>query len=322
MDERRKPKLTSAELVEKMKVEKGITFKYISETEAEYYLREKNNYMRTASYRKNYQKYQRGANEGKYINLDFKYLTELSTLDMHFRNIILLMCIDVEHALKVKLISDAENDGAENGYELVKRFLDFNPDIVKSICTKSKSPFLRDLIKKYFVINKVYSETCKSEYVITDFTKCPVWVIVELLTYGEFIKLYKLYYGDKAEIDNQSLNFIRALRNGAAHNSCMLANLNRKESYVPVQIKKVVKSIDGISKSKRQKCLTTRTVLEFTALLYVYGKVVSEKVAKHQCERLKWLFFDRMLENAYYFENNDLIRSNYKFACEMIKSLL
>lgn len=43
-----KPKMTSAELVNKLKNKKGVTFKYITEQEAENFLRERNNYLRTA----------------------------------------------------------------------------------------------------------------------------------------------------------------------------------------------------------------------------------------------------------------------------------
>lgn len=65
-----KPKQTAQQLINKMKVEKGIKFKYISEHDAETYLTNVNNYLRTASYRKNYQKYRNGIHKGKYIDLD------------------------------------------------------------------------------------------------------------------------------------------------------------------------------------------------------------------------------------------------------------
>lgn len=48
-----KPKLTAKQLVTKMKVEKGISFSKFSEKRAEKYLFDINNYLRTASYRKN-----------------------------------------------------------------------------------------------------------------------------------------------------------------------------------------------------------------------------------------------------------------------------
>ena len=79
-----KPKQAAPRLIEKMK-SKGVTFKYSTEEKAAEYLTDKNNYLRTAAYRKNYQKYNNGSNIGKYIDLDFSYLQELSTIDMHFR---------------------------------------------------------------------------------------------------------------------------------------------------------------------------------------------------------------------------------------------
>ena len=52
-----KPKMTSKALVDKLRDEKGVSFKYVTEDNAEKYLAKINNYLRTASYRKNYQKY-------------------------------------------------------------------------------------------------------------------------------------------------------------------------------------------------------------------------------------------------------------------------
>ena len=84
--------------------EKGIQFNIMSEEQAVEYFSQRNNYLRTAPYRKNYPKHIAGPNEGKYINLEFAYLTELSTLDFYLREILLEMCIDVEHDLKVSTV--------------------------------------------------------------------------------------------------------------------------------------------------------------------------------------------------------------------------
>ena len=121
-----KPKLSARQLILKMKEEKRITFKYISEAAAEEYLTNVNNYLRTAAYRKNYQKHTKGPNAGKYIKLDFAYLQELATLDMHFQFIVSKMCLDIEHALKVKIIQNIEQDPSTDGYDVVQAFLEKN----------------------------------------------------------------------------------------------------------------------------------------------------------------------------------------------------
>lgn len=71
----RKKKLTTKELIRHMK-NKGITFYHISEKDANECLRSLNYYYKLASYRKNFQKDE----NGKYINLDFAYLTDLAAM--------------------------------------------------------------------------------------------------------------------------------------------------------------------------------------------------------------------------------------------------
>lgn len=99
----------------------------MSETEAAEYLSKRNNYMRTASYRKNYAKHETGAQVGKYINLDFAYLAELSNIDFYLREHLLKMCIDIEHALKVALLAEIEQNPQEDGYKIVCDFLEKYP---------------------------------------------------------------------------------------------------------------------------------------------------------------------------------------------------
>lgn len=151
-----KPKQTAAQLIAKMK-NKGITFKYITEEEAAEYLTDKNNYLRTAAYRKNYQKHNKGLNIGKYIDLDFSYLQELSTIDMHFRFLISKMCLDIEHDLKVRMLKDIETNSTTDGYDIVNSFLHQNHYIIGKLEATSTSPFTSDLIQKYFTIQKKYN---------------------------------------------------------------------------------------------------------------------------------------------------------------------
>ena len=317
-----KPKQTAPQLIAKMK-SKGITFKYTAEEKAAEYLTNKNNYLRTAAYRKNFQKYNNGANIGKYISLDFSYLQELSTIDMHFRFLISKMCLDIEHDLKVRMLKDIETDPSTDGYDIVNTFLNQNSYIVGKLEATSASPFTSDLIHKYFTIQRVYNpQKRKNENKITDYTDCPVWVLLEMLTFGDFIKFYEFYYSARiyTKISSPIINLVKSLRNGAAHNNCILADLAHGTSRAPGEISRAIAQISSINKNQRQKKLSCRPMLEFVALLYTYNSIVSEKVKHHRTQELKDLFFNRMAEKKTFFQKNELIKSNYEFAGKVIEA--
>ncbi len=318
-----KPKLTSHQIIEMMKNEKGITFLNTSEEDAEKYLEDVNNYLRTASYRKNYQKYLNGNSKGKYIDLDFSYLQELSTIDMHLRNLITKMCIDIEHDLKVALLKDLENNSSEDGYSIVDSFLNANPYIVHRIEATSSSPFTCNLIHKYFDIQSVFNpQKNKYENKIRGID-CPVWVLLELLTFGDFICFYEYYYATKGQvpISTSLINLVKSLRNGCAHNNCIIADLNPGASKTPPEISASITGMSDITKSQRKKKLSCRVILEFVCMLHIYDQVVSVNVKNKRVTELKDLFTERVIEKGIYFEKNQLITSSYDFVKKVIDNL-
>lgn len=299
-----KPKQNSSQLIAKMK-NNGITFHYTSEEKAINYLLDKNNFFRTAAYRKNYQKYNNGLNIGKYIALDFSYLQELSTIDMHFRFLISRMCLDIEHALKVQMIKDIEHDSTTDGYDIVYIFLKQNSYIIHKLSATSVSPFTGNLIKKYFTLQQTYNSKKKNfENQITAYDDCPAWVLLELLTFGDFMRFYQFYYSSRstAKINFSILNLIKSLRNASAHNNCILADLSQGSSQPPKQISYTIAQIPSINKNQRRKKLSCRPMLEFVSLIYVYHLIVSDHIKYHRSKELKALFFNRMLEKNTFFK--------------------
>lgn len=166
-----KPILSTNEMIEHMK-SKGIKFNIISEDEAREFLKENNYFMKLASYRTNYPKYKTGKRQNQYINLEFAYLKELSTLDMHLRYIIMEMCLDIEHYIKVKLLGVIENNPDEDGYDVIRKFVahDNNTYILKKIKGHKSSDYCKNLIEKYYPY-------------------FPAWVFVELISFGDLAYL-------------------------------------------------------------------------------------------------------------------------------------
>lgn len=111
---------------------------------------------------------------------------------------------------------------------------------------------------------------------------------------------------------------MKSLRNGAAHNNCILADLAHGTSHSPSEISQAIAKISSITTGQRQKKLSCRPMLEFTALLYTYNLVVSDKVKYHRILELRELFFNRMLYKKDFFLNNELIKSNYEFVINLL----
>lgn len=63
---------------------KGISFIQYEESDAKRFCKN-TYYFKLKAFERNYDKYNRTEKKGQYINLDFAYLVELSTIDMYLR---------------------------------------------------------------------------------------------------------------------------------------------------------------------------------------------------------------------------------------------
>lgn len=316
-----KPKLTAEELIAKMKKEKGITFNYISEENAIEFLKRKNNYYRLAAYRKNYDKRLNGENKGTYINLDFAYLVDLSIIDMHLRNLIIQMCLDIEHDLKVQLLNDITSNPVEDGYDIVVSFLNNNEYLKEEIYKKRFSTYVGDLINKFFTFET--HKNANNKDIIDDMeVRCPIWAFVEIISFGTFINLYDYYYDLDAPIQKQLLNPVKSLRNACAHNNCLINNLRRGSTRPTRKVSQFVSSISNIKSDARKKYLSSQPIFEFCSLLLVYDSVVSENVKGHRYKELSSLINKRMKKHSEYYSNQQLLSSTYDFIRKIVKFLI
>lgn len=297
---------------------KGIVFEKTTVDDAKQYLHKNNNYFKLTSYRKNYPKFTTGSHIGKYEHLDFAFLVELARIDVQLRHVILSMCLDIEHFLKVELIRAIEQDENEDGYSIVLEYIfDSNnlsfSDRAKNaapranaishkIDSNSKNPYCGGLIAKYNV-------------------DMPVWAFIEVISFGDFLRFIEFVsqkIGWELPADIKSLDRVRQIRNAAAHNNCILNDLrptydeNGKLKWSePLYITSFMKSA-GISKNTMQKKLSNRRFSQIVHLLYVYNKVViSANSRKLRTEELKELIQNRMTQNQEYFASNQLLVSTF-----------
>lgn len=229
-----KPMLDISEQIEHLEL-KGVKFEIKSKEKAKMYLEKNNNYFKLTSYRKNFQKYENGINEGKYINLDFEMLSDLSIIDMILRKTMLSIVLDVEHYSKVRILDKISNT-TKDGYIIVENYIQNLKSIGKyeelqnELNRDKQNTYCGDIVKKY-----------ENEY--------PVWAFIEIIPFGRFIDFYKfvaISFNDRKMIDEAYLlKNVRELRNACAHNNCVLNDLRANTTnhntnyYVSSEIEKI-----------------------------------------------------------------------------------
>lgn len=304
-----RPKLNFDEQIQYLKNSKGIKFNIISEDEAKLFLQNNNYFFKIKAYGKNYSinTNKSSENYGKYNDLEFAYLKELSTIDMFLREKILKLALNIEHFLKIQLLKDVTENNAEDGYNIVKKFSrNIRPDLLNGIKEKSANSYCKDLI----------------EHRINNFA---VWDLIEVISFGEFVDLYTYYYSMNkcsTKCMSNNLKSVQWLRNAAAHNNCIINHLSPEYSIDSLNREVcdyISKNIKNISAKNRLKKMSNKPVHDFVVMLYVFDNVVtSEKIKYHTLKELKEIFDDRLLHHKDYFQKNALIQSNYEFVKKII----
>lgn len=305
-----KPMLTPSELIEHLKF-KEVKFELINEEDAEKYLEESNNYFKLVSYRKNFPKYENGKNQGKYINLDFKMLMDLSIIDMRIRKTMLSIVLDLEHYAKVKLLSKIENT-TKDGYTIVEEYL-------QDLKSKNEYEFLEN------ELNKNKTGTYCGDLVTKYHDEYPVWVFLEIIPFGRLIKFYRFVankFQDRKMIDESyMLMDVRELRNACAHNNCIINDLKAYTSKYEANYR-VLNDVAkiGISKKVRDNKLSNIRMKQLITLLYLNKNITtSEGVFKHQTKILHELK-DRIDHHIDYYNRNELVQTSFKFLNRIIDS--
>ena len=299
--------------------QKNIKFEKISESDAEKYLRDNNNYYNVTSYKHNFLKYPSpaGEKEGLYQDLDFAYLKDMSIIDHRLRLVLFKMIIDIEHYLKIRILNIVENIPEENGYRVVNLYLekDFNDKkrVHNSIFKKVGSEYYEKIFSKYDI-----DEDKKLENI-------PIWEFLEIVTFGELISFYE-FFSKKYNLieENKNIFILREvgkLRNAVAHNSCVLSELNKKDNPYPPdhKITQFLKEC-GIEKETRKNKLSNSRIRQITYTLYIFNKIVSsEGIKKNIRNDSNELFFGRIIYHKEYYNNNELLKSIYSYFKNIIE---
>ena len=291
-------KLTVPEIISYCKETLGITFNLKSEEEAAVFLTKHNYFFRL----KQYADFGEKTKSGKFINVDFGQMVELSTVDMFLRKLILKMTLDFEHYLKVKIINDSQENPADDGYAVVESFLETHNRV-------------RHLIENLNNSLNFYNRQVFEKYKETP----SVWSIVEMLGFSDFIDFYAHYYQYfhlKCEY-TPHFDSVRRLRNAAAHNTCMISNLkpqNWFKSDIEINFELLGAKLD-VGNGVISSCLKVPVLNDFAVMLSNYVKLISSpKIKEKTLEEIQDFFNGRMILHKDYFENVNEIKNAYHFA--------
>ena len=295
-------KLTVPEIISYCKETLGITFNLKSEEEASVFLAKHNYFFRL----KQYADFGEKTKSGKFTNVDFGQMVELSTVDMFLRKLILKMTLDFEHYLKVKIINDSQENPADDGYAVVESFLETHNRV------------------RHFIENLNNSSNFYNRQVFDKYKeKTSVWSIVEMLGFSDFIDFYAHYYQyfhQKCEY-TPHFDSVRRLRNAAAHNTCMISNLkpqNWFKSDIEINFELLGAKLD-VGNGVISSCLKVPVLNDFAVMLSNYVKLISSpKIKEKTLEEMQEFFNGRMILHKDYFENVNEIKNAYHFAKDVL----
>lgn len=313
-----RPMMKISEMVIYLK-EKNIKFIECSEVDAENYLRENNNYFNVTAYKNNFIKYQCGNLKGKFIDLDFAYLKDLSIIDYRVRIVLFKMIIDIEHYLKIRILNEIEEIFEEDGYNIVNLYLehDYNDK-------KFPKRVHNSIMKK---VSNEYYKTIFSKYDINEdkiLKNIPIWEFLEIITFGELVNFFE-FFTNKYNLSDKKYIFIlreiNKLRNAVAHNSRVLSELDKKDNFhgADTLIINYLKEC-GIGKENRDNKLKNSRIRQITYTLYLFNIIVSSDGVKNNVKQdVSKLFYGRILYNNKYYNNNELLKSIYKYFDKIIE---
>ena len=313
-----RPMMKIVELVPHLK-RKNIKFEKCSENDAIKYLTENNNYYNVTAYKNNFVKYQCGEFKGKYIDLDFAYLKDLSIIDYRTRLLLFKMIIDIEHYLKIRILNTIENIDEEDGYNIVNLYLEkdyndlkFPKRVHDSIRKKVSNEYYKKIFSKYDIDKDKKIENM------------PIWEFLEIITFGELVNFFEFYTKEYNLDDNKYVFILREvnkLRNAVAHNSCVLSELDKKDNLhrADTLIINYLKEC-GIGKENRNNKLANSRIRQITYTLYMFNIIVSSEGVRNNVKHdITELFYGRIILNNKYYTNNGLLKSIYSYFDKIIE---
>lgn len=172
----------------------------------------------------------------------------------------------------------------------------------------------------YEILQQDLNRNRNSSYcggIISAYNGCyPVWAFVEIIPFGDFVHFYKFCgnaFQCKDMIDQYYLlQTTKELRNAAAHNNCIINDISSKNSRYKCN-HGMLRALDSISKSTRDRKLLNEHLRQIVTLLYTHSVIVtSDGIHRMERDALHKLTA-RMYQHIDYYSGNPTILSGFGF---------
>lgn len=301
----RKPLLTVDQQIRHLK-SKGVTFELCSEEDAAEYLSERTYFFKIAAYRTLFEKRAGGPRDGQYANLDFGHLKALASLDRDLRYALLPLTLDVEHAARTKLIRTITERDDEDGYAVVRDYMEsLNHNERRrregELGMMGNDLFCGDLVRKY-----------------GNPADMPVWVLMELFSFGSFINLYLFCaerWGDRKMVhEHYMLRQAKSVRNACAHSSDILNGIAAVDTRINADAAIMAALAEiGLSHRVRTAKMKNPRIRQIATLMYLHAGLVTCGSGKRRASaNLAWLK-EQMHITAGLIPSCDAVQSSFAF---------
>ena len=145
----------------------------------------------------------------------------------------------------------------------------------------------------------------------------PIWVLVEILDFGELISFYNFYtenYNIDKKVSVFNLYTIKSLRNIAAHNNCVLHTLTIppiKEMNTSTTLKQILRNKKILSRNENE--IKIPLIHDFLCLIFVFSELCPNTEIKRKITKKIMDYFTKCEKRSEYFNDEPLILKRYLF---------
>lgn len=154
----------------------------------------------------------------------------------------------------------------------------------------------------------------------------PVWVLIELLSFGGFINFY-LFCADRwknrqMRSEHYLLRQAQAVRNACAHSTDIINGFATSEASAIRTPKAVALALAkmGVNKRARRAKMSNPQIQQITMMAFAYKELVTGFHTREMCRSLIGALEHRATEHAGWYANADSVTSAYRFLAKVFDS--